>query len=222
MRRDGCLASLFFAKAVANINKTRERKRIMKNILSVENMRKSDAHTIETGIPGRELMMRAARGVFENVDWKAPVAIVCGSGNNAGDGYALALCLNEAGPDCTVICVYDRYSEDGRYYFDKCREAGITVVTWADEASDPFAGYNTVVDCLLGTGFKGDVREDLKGVISAINESGAYIVSIDINSGLTAIRDLRIHVSDPTLPYRSADSNRGISSTRPRMLWLIK
>ncbi len=166
----------------------------MISVLSVDNMRKSDAHTISAGTPGRELMMRAARGVFENVEWKAPVAIVCGSGNNAGDGYALALCLNEAGIDCTVICVYDRYSEDGKYYFEKCCEIGIPVAMWDDLARSSeeesgsaqmrLGGYRTVVDCLLGTGFKGDVRDDLKGVISAINESGAYIVSVDINSGL--------------------------------------
>ena len=155
----------------------------MIDVLSVDNMRKSDAHTISAGTPGRELMMRAARGVFENVDWKAPVAVVCGSGNNAGDGYALALCLDEAGIDCTVICVYDRCSEDGKYYFEKCREIGIPIVMWED-LSASLAGYATIVDCLLGTGFKGAVRDDLKGVISAINESRAYIVSVDINSGL--------------------------------------
>ena len=87
----------------------------MIDILSVDNMRKSDAATIAAGTTGAELMMRAARGVFVAVSWKAPVAIVCGSGNNAGDGYALGLCLNEAGIDCTIVCVYDRYSRDGKY-----------------------------------------------------------------------------------------------------------
>ncbi|MBQ6319500.1 MAG: hypothetical protein IJI23_06965, partial [Lachnospiraceae bacterium] len=58
----------------------------MIDIFSVDNMRKSDAATIAAGTPGTELMMRAARGVFGAVPWKAPVAIVCGSGNNAGDG----------------------------------------------------------------------------------------------------------------------------------------
>ena len=97
------------------------------DVLTVDNMRKSDAATIAAGTPGRELMMRAARGVFESVKWKAPVAIVCGSGNNAGDGYALAFLLHEAGIDCTVFCVYDRFSEDGKYYYDKCVEAGVKV-----------------------------------------------------------------------------------------------
>ena len=52
----------------------------MIRVLSVENMRKSDARTIENGVPGRELMYRAGRGVFEAVRWKPPVAVVCGSG----------------------------------------------------------------------------------------------------------------------------------------------
>ena len=154
----------------------------MKNILSVENMRKSDAATIAAKTPGRTLMMRAARGVFESVSWKGRVGIVCGSGNNAGDGYALALCLDEAGIDCTVICIYDRFSDDGRYYYEKCKEAGIRISGPDEKVS--YATFDMIVDCLLGTGFKGEVREYLAGVMEKINTSGAYVVSVDINSGL--------------------------------------
>ncbi len=163
----------------------------MIDVLSVDNMRRSDAATIEAGTPGRDLMMRAARGVFdcvgERTGWKAPVAIVCGSGNNAGDGYALALILKDNGMDPVVICVYDRFSEDGKYYYDKCALAGIRTVMWADAVKsqqDPLKGYKTVVDCLLGTGFSGPVRPELESVINAINDSSAYTVSVDINSGL--------------------------------------
>ena len=196
----------------------------MKDVLSVKNMRESDAATIAGGIPGRELMMRAAKGVFEAVVWKPPVAIVCGSGNNAGDGYALALLLSEAGIDCTVFTTSDRFSEDGKYYYDKCK-TGETVGTVlfvssqehfvsslysdGDEtkrtvpAVSPrhFDAFNTIVDCLLGTGFKGQVRPELAEVIKAINESDAYKVSVDINSGLngdTGMADICV-VSDLTV-----------------------
>lgn len=154
----------------------------MKPVLSVENMRKSDAHTISLGTSGRELMMRAAKGAFDSAIWKTPILIVCGSGNNGGDGYALALCLEEAGMDCDIFPVTGRFSEDGRYYCDKCREKGIAIV------NDPGAlsTYATIVDCMLGTGFSGPVRDDYKSVIEAINASGAYVISIDINSGLDA------------------------------------
>ncbi len=154
----------------------------MISVLSVDNMRKSDAATIAAGTPGRELMMRAAKGVFDSVRWKEPVAIVCGSGNNAGDGYALALLLCEADIDCTVFCVYDRFSDDGKYYYDLCVEKGISIDNGVKVPN--LAGFKTVVDCLLGTGFKGDVRPELAKVVDAINDSGAYIVSVDINSGL--------------------------------------
>lgn len=157
----------------------------MIDVLSVENMRKSDAATIAAGTPGRELMKRAARGVFDSVSWKAPVAIVCGSGNNAGDGYALALYLHDAGIDCSVFPVYDRFSEDGRYYYEKITRAGVKIVRiYEADGHIDLSGYNTIVDCLLGTGFKGDVRTDLAGIIEAINKSDAYTVSVDINSGL--------------------------------------
>ena len=160
----------------------------MIDVLSVENMRAGDAAAIAGGTPGTELMRRAAGGLFycAGNEIKDPVAIVCGSGNNAGDGYALALMFKEAGRECTVFTVYDRFSGDGRYWFDKCVEAGVAVEKWSASGQDgpDLSQYATIYDCLLGTGFTGDVRDELKPVINAINESGAYIVSADINSGL--------------------------------------
>ena len=154
----------------------------MIDILSVENMRVSDANTIANKIPSKELMMRAAKGIFDSVRWNGPVAIICGSGNNAGDGYALATLLYDAGIDCSIILLGEKFSEDGRYYFERCTELGTDIVRWSKDLD--LSVYRTVVDCILGTGFKGKVREDIRYVIEKINESGAYIVSADINSGL--------------------------------------
>ena len=168
-------------------------------VLSVDNMRRSDARTIADGIPGRELMLRAARGVFEYTHWKPPVAILCGSGNNAGDGYAIALLLKEAGIPCELILLSDRCSEDGTYYLGKCREAGIPEKSW-NPATD-LSRYNTLVDCLFGTGFHGDVRGAAREAIEAVNASGAYVVSVDINSGLngdSGLAELCVH-SDLTV-----------------------
>ena len=155
------------------------------DIISVATMRLSDAATIESGISGRELMRRAAEGIYRSVDWVSPVAIVCGSGNNAGDGYALALLLNADGYDCCIITLSDRFSDDGRYYYDRCREQDIPVLKAEVNHTGNFLdGYAIIVDCILGTGFSGDVREDIAGVIDLINSSKAYVVSVDINSGL--------------------------------------
>jgi len=80
--------------------------------VSVENMRISDAYTIANYVPSLELMYRAAMGVFMAHQWQGSTAIVVGSGNNGGDGFALAWILKEKGFDCTVFTVGQRLSED--------------------------------------------------------------------------------------------------------------
>ena len=127
-------------------------------------------------------MFRAGKAIFEQVDWKPPVAVVCGSGNNAGDGYVIAGLLQAAGIPCEVILLFDRYSEDGAYYLTECREAGVPVRMW--ESGMALAGFGTIVDCIFGTGFHGEVNGAAAEAIDRINESGAYVVSVDINSGL--------------------------------------
>ena len=91
----------------------------MKEILSVENMRQSDAHTIATEVPSPLLMYRAGKAVADSVKWRAPVGIVCGGGNNAGDGYVIATELQKRGIECTLLLLEERFSPDGRFYFDK-------------------------------------------------------------------------------------------------------
>ena len=102
----------------------------MIDILSVENMRKSDAWTIANRVPGRELMRRAGQCIFESVDWQGPVAIVCGSGNNAGDGYVLAGLLHDAGIDCWLVPLGEKCSEDGRFFLDRCLSSGVPLRPW--------------------------------------------------------------------------------------------
>ena len=150
--------------------------------VSVETMRRSDARTIAGGVPSKELMYRAGKGIFEAAAWKAPVGVVCGKGNNAGDGFVVALLLREAGIPCEILLVSDAFSEDGRYYFDRCAEAGIPYRLY--DGTESLDGFGSLLDCLFGTGFSGEVRPPFDKVIRRINESGAYVVSADINSGL--------------------------------------
>ena len=153
----------------------------MLDCISVENMRLSDAETIANFVPSLELMHRAAYGVFCAHSWRSPVAIVAGSGNNGGDGFALACILKEQGIACTVFTISTRFSQDSNYYAEKAKAAGVPVAAFTDGC---LSGFATVVDCLLGTGFQGCVREDYRCAIEAINGSGAFVVSVDINSGM--------------------------------------
>ncbi|MBQ3228796.1 MAG: NAD(P)H-hydrate dehydratase [Clostridia bacterium] len=154
----------------------------MKEILSVENMRQSDAHTIATEVPSFELMYRAGKAVADSVKWRAPVGIVCGVGNNAGDGYVIALELQKRGIECTLLLLEERFSPDGRFYFDKCIEENIPYEICTDDTD--LSRFSTLVDCIFGTGFKGEARGLAKTVIEKYNSSSTYKVSVDINSGM--------------------------------------
>ena len=152
--------------------------------ISVEQMRKSDAYTIEHFVPGRELMYRAAQGVFDSYkEWKnKKTAIVVGGGNNGGDGYALAGILKKNGYEAVIFKVSDNMSEDGRYYHDIAADLGVNIRDFTEDTD--LGGYDVIADCILGTGFTGEVRGIARNAIEAINKSGAFVISVDINSGM--------------------------------------
>ena len=79
-------------------------------VISVDLMRRSDAYTIENYVPSKELMYRAADGVYKAYDgWQGKkTAIVVGGGNNGGDGYALAGILKKEGMDPVVFEVSEK------------------------------------------------------------------------------------------------------------------
>ena len=144
-------------------------------------MRLSDALTIEKYVPSLELMRRAAMGVFRAAEWHGKVAIVVGSGNNGGDGFALACILCRENIDCAVFTVSQRLSVDSAHYATRATELGMTIFPFTPGCLD---GFDVIVDCLLGTGFQGALRENYRTAIEAINASGGEIISVDINSGM--------------------------------------
>ena len=128
-------------------------------VISVAEMRAADAYTIENHVPGKELMYRASYGVYESFDWEGKRTLIfCGGGNNGGDGYALAMIMAGRGHDVSVVRYSDKLSADGGYYFEKCIEAGVTVMDKTDLTQDRVRDVDVAVDCILGTGFTGEVR----------------------------------------------------------------
>lgn len=151
----------------------------MQIITSVSTMRASDAAEIAGGTDSKVLMYRAGTGLFQSYDWRGNIAIVAGNGNNAGDGYVLALLLHQAGIPCRIVLTSDRFSPDGAYYFAQCQAAGIHITKEID-----FSHIDILVDCLLGTGFQGQLRSNLRQIVEQINASAAFVISVDINSGM--------------------------------------
>lgn len=149
--------------------------------ISVENMRESDRLTIENYVSGRTLMYRASLGVYKAVKWHGNVAIAVGGGNNGGDGYALACILKRNNYDCRIVKLSDKLTDDSAYYANEAQSLGVSFETYQPGVFD---NADVIVDCLLGTGFQGSLREPWLSAVNEINESKAQVISVDINSGM--------------------------------------
>jgi len=153
----------------------------MIKVVSVDNMRKSDAMTAEK-ISFPTLIEHAGQAIFEAVKWGERNAIICGIGNNAADGFVVAKLLKHSGKAVELFLLSGRFTEAGRMYFDHCTALGIPVRRGLEELI--LDGFDVILDCIFGTGFKGEIEDPYRTAIERINASGAYIVSCDINSGL--------------------------------------
>jgi len=172
--------------------------------LTAAQCRAVDQHAIETlGIPGVVLMENAGRNAADLIEkWarrKRPsspsrIAIVCGRGNNGGDGFVIARHLAMRGFDVSVDLLGEPagLSPDAAVNCAIVRKMGLPVRAMdepelAAKAARRWRRSAVLVDALLGTGFAGDVREPLAGVIRRINAlSGPLVVAVDVPSGLNA------------------------------------
>jgi ADP-dependent NAD(P)H-hydrate dehydratase / NAD(P)H-hydrate epimerase len=163
-------------------------------VLTVSQMREVDRHAIEdAGIPGRALMEHAGRALAERAHelTNGSVAVVCGAGNNGGDGYVAARFLSHWGVETTTYMTRapSLLSGDAAAAYDSLVRTGSTpVVLEADAAglTDALRSAGVIVDCLLGIGSSGAPRAPMAQVIDAMNDSGAAILACDVPSGVDA------------------------------------
>lgn len=159
--------------------------------LTVAQMREADRRAIhELGIPSVVLMDRAGFAVFEHIQ-AGSVGIVCGKGNNGGDGFVVARYCLLAGFDTQVVVLApdEELSEDARVFKKVYTQLGGTCQTVRTEAEwlrarDALSQRAMCIDAVLGTGTRGDVSGLLKTVIE--QWPTVDTVSVDIPSGLNA------------------------------------
>lgn len=163
--------------------------------LGCAEMRALEKRTIEeAGIPAIALMENAGRAVADEAARMAPagtIAIVCGRGNNGGDGFAAARHLDNRGHSVRVVAIDPAKLEgDALANYRALRFTGVDVrsvgAAWLDELRAAISGSTLVVDAIFGTGLSGPLREPWPAVIDALNASGAPILAVDIPSGLDA------------------------------------
>lgn len=165
-------------------------------IVTAKKMREIDRFSIESiGIPSMVLMENAALKVIKNLDLdnNDSYSIICGSGNNGGDGLAIARHLSLLGKhiDIFVIGTENKLSKDCGLNYKILSNSNIRVnfITTIDHLETLKKSINTrevIIDAILGTGLSREVKGIHKEIILAINESKATTIAVDTPSGLNS------------------------------------
>ena len=146
-------------------------------------------------IPSLLLMEHAAYGVFGYLEKEhsgKAVTILCGPGNNGGDGLALArllYTLTKVKVQVVLLTEKEKLSSDGKVYYGICKCLGVPFYDYGEErevVEDLIEESEVVVDALFGTGLTRDITGDFYKVIEKVNMSSAFRVSVDIPSGIHA------------------------------------
>ncbi len=165
----------------------------MQYILSPEQMRALDARLInEAGIPGVVLMEHAAAGVVQAVLELLPVngdvLILCGGGNNGGDGLAVLrqLAMRNVAARALLLSPPERLVGDAALQYRMAAGCGLPMQTVLTEEEAETAGISAdvLVDALFGTGLSRAVEGRYRRVIERVNNSNASVVAVDIPSGV--------------------------------------
>lgn len=151
-----------------------------------EQMRRADLYTIEEiGVPSMVLMERAALEVVrcmeeEQLDFRR-VLVICGSGNNGGDGYAIARLLHLKGHDVTIFFAGNsqKRSEENAQQAKIAAHYEIPVITNLDTEE-----YSVIIDALFGTGLKREVTGHYREILCSVNQMTGKKVAVDLPSGI--------------------------------------
>lgn len=159
-------------------------------VAKCEEVRFMDEQAKTLGIPGVLLMEHAALAVYEHLDKsKRKLAIVCGSGNNGGDGFALARLLWDDGYDVSIVCRHamQAIQGDAKVYATICKSLQIPWIEMINEQLlDFFMSQDVLVDALFGTGLTRVIEGVDAQLIQLMNQAEVDILSIDIPSGVAA------------------------------------
>jgi NAD(P)H-hydrate epimerase len=190
-------------------------------VVTADEMRKIDAETIKKHVPGIELMENAGRGVKEAIAARyeprkgAAVVVVCGKGNNGGDGFVIARLLKQDGYGVKVFLLGKAkdLKGDALTNYKRLRKLRTPVKEIAAAGlpalEKALAGAYVVVDAVFGTGFSGEARGVAAGAIGAMNEVEAPVIAVDIASGVDATTGQALNAVAADLTVTMALPKRG-------------
>ena len=156
----------------------------MLELLTPSQMANADATAIEAGTPGITLMKNAGAAVADVLKTEFPkvkrILMVCGTGNNGGDGFVAARLLVDAGKAVSVMIVGDpdRISGDAKLAFNQLDTSRVL------KGEPNFNTYDVIVDGIFGAGLDRPIEGKYADLIEKINASGCPVLAIDLPSGI--------------------------------------
>lgn len=159
-------------------------------VLTAKQIRKVEENAFASTYTEAQLMLSAGTACYRKIvkifgdDIKTKrVAVVCGNGKNAGDGFVIAKLLCDIGADAYIVLA-DKEPEIAEpvKYFNFAAENDVRYINFTDDCLD----CDIIVDCIFGIGFHGEPRSPFDKVFDAVNNSSAVVVSIDTPSGTNA------------------------------------
>jgi len=164
--------------------------RLPLTVFTEAQIRALDRYAIdELGIPSYMLMTRAGEAGFSALRscWPSSqrIAVLCGPGNNGGDGYVLARAALEQRMDVRVIALADpeRLQGDARCAWQEFRAAGGVATEWQPDLIEQ---VDVIVDAIFGVGLSRPIAGEIAAIVESVNASPAHVMSLDIPSGLAA------------------------------------
>lgn len=159
-------------------------------LYTAEQTRALDRTAISGGISGFKLMQRAGHAAFDRIlqCWPGTksLTILCGGGNNGGDGFIIAVLARRQGINVQLLAIgsegfAERLAGEARQAYQWLLEQGLAIEFY--QPGMRFAG-ELIIDAMLGTGLTGEVRGDFADAIKQVNQSSRSVIAVDIPSGL--------------------------------------
>jgi ADP-dependent NAD(P)H-hydrate dehydratase / NAD(P)H-hydrate epimerase len=157
-------------------------------LFTAAQMRQADEQTVQAGIPLQKLMERAGQAVAEAATRRFPSAerflLLCGKGNNGGDGYVAARFLKQAGKHVSVLELSSEPKGEAKIARVVWLRQGTAGVLNEANLEPALSKCDIVIDALFGTGLARALDADLSRLIEKVNQSGKPICSVDVPSGV--------------------------------------
>lgn len=159
-------------------------------ILTAKQIKDAEQKAFDSTFTEEELMLRAGTACYGRITKifgdslkEKSVAVICGNGKNAGDGFVIARLMCENGIDAKIVLADKEPSlREPKMYFDEAVDKSVNVIYFTDFSFD----CDIIVDCIFGIGFHGEPKEPFITVFDKINDAKKTVVSIDTPSGTDA------------------------------------